>query len=64
MSGDLYVRVMIDDYERAKIKQAIATMKEVAEAYRKSGLDSCLFAVEDLNDGISVLRGVLEGQYY
>lgn len=64
MSGELYARVIIDESERKEIEKAISVMKNVAYAYEKTGLESVRFLIEDLNDGISALKGVLEEVYY
>lgn len=64
MSGELFVRVLIDDTERKAIENAIVVMNEVADAYRKTGYEGVQFLIDDLNDGISALKGVLEELYY
>ncbi len=64
MNGELFARVIISETERKAIENAIVVMNEVADAYRKTGLESVRFLIDDLNDGISALKGVLEGLYY
>ena len=64
MSGELYARVIVSETERKAIEDAIVVMNEVADAYRKTGLESVRFLIDDLNDGVSALKGVLEGLYY
>ena len=64
MSGELYARVIVSEAERKAIEDAIIVMNEVADAYRKTGLESVRFLIDDLNDGVSALKGVLEGLYY
>ena len=64
MTGELFARVVVTDPERNKIREAIATMESVRDAYGKTGLSSVQFLIEDLNDGISALKGVLEELYY
>ena len=64
MTGELFAKVIIDNEERKEIEKAINIMENVAEAYRKTGVESAQFLVEDLNDGISALNGVLEGMYF
>ena len=64
MSGELYTRIAISKTERKAIEDAIVVMNEVADAYRKTGLESVRFLIDDLNDGVSALKGVLEGLYY
>lgn len=64
MTGEIFARVLIDETERKEIEKAISIMNDVADAYRKTGSESVRFLVDDLNDGISALKGVLEGLYY
>ena len=64
MQAELYTKIETDEFDRERIKDAISTMKDVASVYEKTGLASVIFLVEDLNDGISALMGVLEGLYY
>ena len=64
MTAELYTRIIINEEEKQKIIDAIQTMRKVVYEYEKSGLESVKFLVEDLNDGISALKGVLEGLYY
>ena len=64
MTGELFARVVVTELERDKIREAVATMESVRDAYEKTGLSSVQFLIEDLNDGISALKGVLEGQYF
>lgn len=64
MTGELFARVLINNDERKEIQKAISVMEEVRDAYEKTGLESTTFLVDDLNNGISVLKGVLEELYY
>lgn len=64
MTAELFTRVLINEEEKQEIINAIQTMRKVVYEYEKSGLESIKFLVEDLNDGISALKGVLEGLYY
>ena len=64
MTAELFTKVIINEEEKQEIINAIQTMRKVVYEYEKSGLESVKFLVEDLNDGISALKGVLEGLYY
>lgn len=64
MTTELFTKVIINEEEKQEIINAIQTMRKVVYEYEKSGLESVKFLVEDLNDGISALKGVLEGLYY
>lgn len=64
MTGEIFARVLINETERKEIEKAISIMNDVANAYRKTGLESVRFLIDDLNDGISALKGVLEELYY
>lgn len=64
MTAELFTKVIINEEEKQEIINAIQTMRKVIYEYEKSGLESVKFLVEDLNDGISALKGVLEGLYY
>lgn len=64
MTAELYTRIIINEEEKQQIINAIQTMEKVVVAYSKIGLKSVSFLIEDLNDGISALNGVLEELYY
>jgi uncharacterized protein YjgD (DUF1641 family) len=64
MTGEIFARVLINETERKEIEKAISIMDDVANAYSKTGLESVRFLIDDLNDGISALKGVLEELYY
>lgn len=64
MTGELYGRILIDDNDKKRIEEAIEVMKEVDWEYSKLGLESVKFLIEDLRDGVSALKGILEGLYY
>lgn len=64
MTGELFARVMMNETEREEIKKAVSIMNDVVYAYEKTGLESVQFLIDDLNDGISALKGVLEGLCY
>lgn len=64
MTGEIFARIMINETERKEIEKAISIMNDVAYAYSETGLESVRFLVDDLNDGISALKGVLEELYY
>lgn len=64
MSGEIYAHIELSGDDRERIKFAIKVMEEVAYQYSKTGVTSTQFLVDDLNDGISALNGVLEGGYY
>ena len=64
MSGELFAKIIVSETERKAIENAIIVMNDVADAYRKTGVESVQFLIDDLNDGISALKGVLEELYY
>ena len=64
MTGEIFAKVLINETERKEIEKAISIMNDVAYAYSKTGLESVRFLIDDLNDGISALKVVLEELYY
>ena len=65
MTAEIYAKITVEsEEEKKRIRDAIRVMNDVAYAYEKTGLESVKFLIEDLNDGISALSGVLEELYY
>jgi len=64
MVGELFARVLVSDAEREEIKRAILVMEDVIKAYSKTGVQSVEPLIDDLHNGISALKGVLNGIYY
>ena len=64
MTAELFTKIIINETEKQEIIDAIQTMRKVAYAYEKTGIEGAKFIIEDLNDGVSALKGVLEGLYY
>ena len=62
MVAETYTRIEFDDNEKKRIEDAIVVLFEVADCYRKAGTD-CEWVINLLIDGVSALKGVLEGQY-
>lgn len=61
MQANLWVKIEINDEERKRIEDAIEIMSEIDYLYNKVGTVDWIH--NDLIDGISALKGVLEGQY-
>ena len=64
MSGEIYAHIELHNGDKERIEAAVKVMEEVAYQYSKTGIVSAQFLVDDLNDGISALKGVLEGLFY
>lgn len=62
MQANLWVKIEINDEERKRIEDAIKIMNEIDYLYNKVGTD-VEWIHNDLIDGISALKGVLEGVY-
>ena len=59
-----YVKLDISETERERINEAIKVMNEIDYALDKTGIESCKWIISDLRDGVSALKGILEGQQY
>lgn len=62
MDANLWVKIEINDEERKRIEEAIKIMDEIDYCFSKAG--GVEWIHNDLIDGISALKGVLEGNYY
>lgn len=62
MVANLWVKIEIDSEERKRIQDAIDTLNEVADCYSKASSEAGWVA-NNLRDGVSALKGVLDGEY-
>lgn len=64
MTSEIYAKIIVSDTEKQRIKDAIVVMNDIVNALGKTGIESCRYAIDDLNDGICQLYAILEEKYW
>ena len=63
MTGELYVKILLDDDERQKVIDAVKVIKEIKECFTKSGVyDSN--DLDTLTRATEVLGRVIDYEYF